>query len=301
MKKYLRYADVFVLFTGALGLLMRLLVLLGGTDDKALYPAHHPAWIIACILAVLVVPALWLLTRQVGKDNRYEANFPRSIPGAVGSGLAAVAVLVTALQIPNGQLLGGLGCVTGLLAAAGFGLVAYCRFAGKKPHFAGFFLPCVFFTLRVFLLGQTLGAEPEAFRYLFEMLANLAMIPACYHMWGFTVDLGDRDKCLFWTLTAAFLSIVAIPDPEGWMLHLGCAAMLMTNLCPLTVLRKQVRQPEEEEIPETAEPEQVETAEEAIAEEPVHTAPAPAAEPIEPVDVDAILAEILKEIDKSAE
>lgn len=293
MKKYLRYADVLVLFTGALGLLLRLLVLMGGTDEKELYPAHHPAWIIACVLAVIVVAVIWLLTRQTGKDARYEVNFPRSLPGAVGCGLGAVSLLVTALQLPNGKWLSMVCALLGLLAALALGLAAYCRFAGKKPHFACFFLPGCFFTLRVFLLGQTLGAEPETFRYLFEMLANLAMIPACYQLWGFTVDLGDRDKCLFWSLTAAFLSMVAIPDPDHWLLHLGCAAWLMTNLCPLTVLRKQVRQPEEmEEAEEPATEEvQAETA----------SVPDSQSEAVEPIDVDAILADILKEIDKTVE
>lgn len=301
MKKYLRYADVFVLFSGALGLLLRLMVMLGGTDEKELYPARHPAWIIACVLAVLVVAAIWLLTRKVGMDNRYEVNFPRSVPGAVGCGLGAVGVLVTAISIPDSKMLSLLVCVSGLLAAGGLGLAAYSRFMGKKPQFACFALCCVFFTLRVFLLGQTLGAEPESYRYLFEMLAALAVIPASYQLWGFTVDLGDRQKCLFWCLTAGFLSMVALINPDSWLLHLTMTAWLLTNLCPLKELRKQVRQPEAEpeqpdQMPEQAEEEQPE---EAVPQD--QPAPETAPAEIEPIDVDAILAEIMKEIDKNVE
>lgn len=290
MKKYLRYADVFVLFAGALGLLLRLLVLMGGTDDKALYPAAHPAWIILCVISVPVLLAIWLVTRNVGNDDRYAVNFPRSIPGAVACALAAVALLVTALDFwklsPNaGRLLHMVCGLLGMGSAAGLGLAAYCRFVGKKPHYACLFLPCAFFTLRIFLLGQTLGAEPETVRYLFKMLAGLAMIPACYQLWGFTVDLGNRSKCLFWCLTAAFLSMVAVPDTDGWLLHIACAAWMMTHICPLRVLRKPVCVPQPEEAPAEASAESEEPAPEA-------------AESVEEIDVDAILADILKEMDQ---
>ena len=65
MKKYLRYADVLVLFTGALGLFLRLIIAMGGTDEKGLYPKNHPAWVILCILSIAVIAAVYLLTRQV--------------------------------------------------------------------------------------------------------------------------------------------------------------------------------------------------------------------------------------------
>lgn len=290
MKKYLRYADVLVLFTGALGLLLRLMVLLGGTDEKELYPAAHPGFVLACVLAVVMVGALWFFTRQAGNDGRYETNFPRSIAGAVGCLLAAAAILVTALDMPNGKWLSVFCALAGVAAAVGLTLAALLRFLGKKMHFACMLLPCVFFTLRVFLLGQTLGAEPEAFRYLFEMMTNLALIPACYQLWGFTVDLGDRRKCLFWCLTAAFLSMVSLPNPDSWLLHLGVAAWLMTNLIPLQPMELPVHT--QEELPQEAEAE--EPAED-VAEMPQTR------EELEPIDVDAILADIMKEIDKTAE
>lgn len=313
MKKYLRYADVLVLFAGALGLLLRLIMVMGGTDEKGLYPRHHAAWILLCILSVAVVAVLFLLTRQVGADQRYKKNFPASIPGAVCTALAAVGITFTAFDLFKADLLHILCFLAGLAAMAGLLLAAYCRLNGRKPHFVCHAAPAIFFALRVFLLGKDLGSEPEASRYIFEMLASLAMIPACYQLWGFDVGLGRRDKCLFWSLTAAYLCIVAIVGIENWLLYLTSAAWLLTNMCSLKYLPKQMRaadEPEDLDIAEEVTAEEAAgepaskavsspaPAEEAIVETPVQTRPA---DPIEDIDPEAILAEILREIDKNVE
>lgn len=300
MKKYLRYADVLVLFTGALGLFLRLIIAMGGTDDKGLYPKNHPAWIILCILSVAVIAAVYLLTRQVGADQRYETNFPASLPGAVGAGLAAVGIAFAVFDIFAFDVLSILVFVVGLASMGGLFLAAYCRLQGKKPHFLCHAAPAVFFALRLFLLGKELGAEPEVSRYLFEMLASLAMVPACYQLWGFDVDLGKRDKCLFWTLTAAYLCVVAIVGMENWLLYLCCAAWLLTGSCKLQFLPKTLRRAVEidsEEAPADDIPE----ADASDASVQTQEIPKPVQEPIEDIDPEAILAEILREIDKNVD
>lgn len=302
MKKYLRYADVIVLFAGALGLLLRLIMRLGGTDDRGLYPAHHPAWIILCLFSIAVVAVLWLVTRQVGADNRYQKNFPASLPGAIGTALAAVGIAVTAIDAFGSEVLEILVGILGLCSAAVLLLAAWHRRLGKKPPFLCHALPAVFFALRIFLLGKDLGDEPEYSRFLFEMLASLALVPACYQFWGFDVDLGKRNKCLFWSLTAAYLCIVAIVGMENWLLYLTCGAWLLTSTCSLQYLPKRMRaaQAEEDADSEAARPE--ETAPEVPAE-PALTEPAAEkpADLIDEIDPEAILAEILREIDKNVE
>lgn len=307
MKKYLRYADVLVLFAGALGLIMRLALRLAGTDERGLYPANHPAWIILCIWSILVVAAIWLLTRDVGKEQRYRKNFPANLSGAIGSAVGAVGLAVIAFSLWDTELLNLLCFLLGLLSAAALALNAYCRFTGKKPHFLCHALPAGFFALRIFLMGQKLGAEPEMSRFLFEMLASLAMIPACYQLWGFDVDLGKRNKSLFWSLTASYLCMVAIVGMENWLLYLSMAVWLMTNLCPLKYMAKRSRpaaQPAEEETPAedaTSAPQMPESAPETADSAPETPESAPNIDPLEQMDPDAILADILREIDKNVE
>ena len=299
MKKYLRYADVLVLFTGALGLFLRLIITLGGTDAKGLYPKNHPAWIILCILSAAVVAALWLLTRQVGADQRYKKNFPASRSGAVCAGLAAIGIAATALDLFATDLLSIVCFLTGIASMASLLFAAYCRFLGKKPHYICHAAPAVFFALRLFLLGQSMGSETESSRYLFEMLASVAMIPACYQLWGFDVGMGKRENSLFWSLTAAYLCVVAIVGVENWLLYVTCTAWLLTNTCSLQYLPKKMRPvpvQSEQDIPET---DSMETA--APAEVSQSVAAETPAQPLEDIDPEAILAEILREIDKTVE
>ena len=294
MRKYLRYADVLVLFTGALGLFLRLLLRLAGTDDRGLYPANHPAWIILCILSILFIAFLWLLTRDVGADQRYKRNFPASLPGAVGNLAGALGLAVAAFDSRGTELLHLLTFPFGIAAAAGLALAAFCRFSGRKPHFLCHALPAGFFALRIFVLGQALGAEPEIHRFLFEMLVSLAMIPACYQLWGFDVDQGRREKSLFWSLTAAYLSIVAIVGMENWLFYLCMTLWLLCNLCTLKYLPKRTRPATEnaEEITEESLPATTEIVENST-ETPT--------DPVETLDTDAIFADILRKIDENVD
>lgn len=287
MKKYLRYADVLVLFAGAIGLLLQLILLLGGTDDKNLYPSSHPAWILLCIFSVGVMIFLWLLTRQVGVDNDYSKNFPASAISAVSTGLAAIGVAVTAINLFSSKPLNILCGITGLISAAGLLLAALCRFRGQRPHFLCHAAPAVFFALRIFLLGQELGAEPEVVRYLFQMFASMALVLACYQLWGFDVNMGHREKCLFWTMLSAYLCIVAVAAKDNWLLYLTCAPWMLTGSCSLKYLPKRMRGAESEE--------------EAAEEIPAEPVEASSAAPIEEIDPEAIVADILREIDKNVE
>ena len=302
MKKYLRYADVLVLFAGAVGLLLQLIIHLGGTDEKNLYPHNHPAWVLLCLFSVAVLVFLWALTRQVGVDTSFHKNFPASTLGAVTTALAAVGIAVTALATFNGKLLNTLGGLAGLLSAAGLLLAAWSRFRGQRPHFLCHAMPAAFFALRIFLLGQELGAEPEAVRYLFQMFASMALVLACYQLWGFAVDMGHRDKCLFWTLTSAYLCITAVAAKENWLLYLTCAPWMLTNCCSLKYLPKRMRsateQPDADITQPTAETEPaVQAFQSADKDSPVSTP----VDPVESIDPDTILAEILREIDKNVE
>lgn len=290
MKKYVPYANLMTLGTGALGMLLQFLLRAGGTDEKGLYPAAHPAWVLLCILTPIVLVGLWLLVCGAGNSRNYRSNFPASIPAAAGYLAAGIGLLVAGIGALSGErnihtvsgVLGILGggktiyTVSGVLGILGGVLLfwaAWCRFQGKKCVLLPHILPCVFFALQLFILGQTLGAEPELCRYLFRFLAMLSMIPACYWLWSFDVGMGHRPKCLFWCLAAAYLNLVAVAASEQWLLHLCMAAWLLTALPRLRYLPKRQRP-----VP-AAQP----------AEPPV--------EPAAPQEVDAMLDQLLSDLD----
>jgi hypothetical protein len=319
MKKLLRFADVIALLCGILGMALQFWILISGTDEKGLFPAFHPGWVLSWVLAIAVMVFLFLLTRQVGNHRGYKTNFPASVVGAVGCVVAALAVAFTGIShLRTGTMwLDSLSGILGIAGGLGLLVAAYCRFRGKKPPFVCYMLPCIFFALHVFYLGRELGGEPEAVRYLFRFLATLSLIPACYQLWGFCVGAGERKDSLFWSLFSGFLCILSAPIGGNALLYLALGYWLLSNTCLLKYLPRQNKvappaapEAEEEECmaqEEPAAPEIPCTMEEALlpTEEPATEAPAtepePQPEPDLELDVDAIIAEILREIDSNVE
>ncbi len=241
MKKFFPFAHYLALILGAAAITLRLIMLLGGTDERDLYPVNHPAWIALCLLAVAATVFFLLVSRHTEAKRSYRQNFPASMPGALGCLAGGAAIAVTGVaDLPD-----SLSFVTGassLLAGAALLYGGWLRLKGRKAPFWVHMLPCLYFALRVFTMGRILGAEPEISRYLFRFLAVLAILMAAYQLWGFDVGLGHRNKSLFWSLTATFLSMAAIPGSPDRLLYLGASLWLITNLCSLAPARK-VRRP----------------------------------------------------------
>ena len=310
MRKFLRYADAIALACGTLGMLLQFLILWGGTDHQGLYPAHHPAWILSWVLILGAVVFFWLLSRQSGTNCSFRANFPASPIAAIGCLAAAVTMIIAGIgYLRAGVLLDRLCGLFCLLSGIGMLPAGAGRFFGKRPPFLCYALPCVFFALHVFYLGGKWGGEPEPVRYLFRYFANLAMIPACYQLWGFSVGSGQRQNCLFWNLLAGFLCILSAPGASGSLLYLGAGFWILSNTCALKYIPRRIRstpQPEAEEelptvppeIPSTMEEAPLSSQEEAPLQTPV---PEAAADPLTELelDADAIIAEILREIDSN--
>ncbi len=232
MKKLLPGVKFYTLVFGAIAMILRLLVLVAGTDDKGLYPAHHPAWIALCILSAAVLLFFRLLSRTVDAKRSYRENFPPKRLGAysylaLAAGFGIVAIVGWKAEL--GALQGILGLASCVLLALG----GWIRLQNKRPAFYVHMLPCLFLAVRMFVLGRALGAEPELQRSLFPFLATAACLIAGYQLWGFDVGLGDRRSSCFWSLSAAFLCMAAVPGSETGWLYLLLAVWLLGNLCDL--------------------------------------------------------------------
>lgn len=288
MRKFLRYANYLTLLCGGLGMLLMVWLRSNGPDERGLYPAQHPAWTLLLILTLLIPVGLWLLSRHAGSNTSYDNNFPASWLAAVGYLLGGSGMIVTGfVMLDEAELLNIITACMGILSGIALFYGAFIRFTGRKGPISVHCLPCLFFGLQLFCMGQTLGAEPEMCRYLFPFLAVLSAIPACYWLWSFEVDLGKRGNCLFWCLAAGYCNLVATIGSQMWLLHLCVALWLLTALPRLQYLSKRQRP-----APSTAP-----TAEDGLAAPmPVENVVAEVASHTPPVaDVDAILEQILKE------
>ncbi len=311
MKKILRFADMVVLVCATLGMLLQLWIFMGGTDDHGLYPAMHPGWVMSWVLCLSTLAFIWIVTRQVGINQSYKANFPSSVPGALGCLAGAAAVFYSGWQqfSASSVWLDTLCGVLALLGGIGLLWTAYCRFVGKQPHFLTFMILCTYFALDVFSLGRLVGGEPEMVRYLFRFLATIVLIPACYQFWGFSVGEGNRQTCLFWCLLASYLCIAGAPAGENGLVYLLLGAWMLTNLCAVKYLPRRKatpipQEPEAEAEATPAEPEIPSTMEETFPSVSEETPEAKDSSPeavVTELDVDEIIAEILHSIDSNVE
>lgn len=284
MKKYLPHIDLIALISGALGILLRFWLLRVGEDEKGLYPAHHISWIALLLLTGAVLVALFLIAGSVSKDRSYRANFPASLPGALGYVAAATGLVLVGIKHfgQSALYLYPIAGAVALLSAAVLLLGGWCRFKGTRPHFLVFALPCLYFALRLFCMGHTWGDEPELQRFLFPFLATAVAISAFYQLWAFCVGLGNRSSSLLCSLLTVYLCLVSVPGENDGILFLTLAIFLFLNLCST---KEPVRR-----APAAAQPEE---------------APAPRPEELLPQDrdseIDAIIAEIRLQTDELKE
>lgn len=254
MKKYLLMADRLIMAAGGAGMLLRLWLQLVGPDEKGLMPAAHISWILLLVLSAIAAVGIFLLAGYAGRNRSYRSNFPASAPAAIGCAVGAVCVAWSAVNTLLGsdgtlQIVCGLA---GIAAAVALGLWGWCRHKNIRPHSVTFGILCLFFGIRVFLLGRQWGDDPELLRYLFGFLATVSAMLASYQLWGFSVDLGNRSASLLWSLLAIFLCCCAIGENTDPLLYAGVAVWMLTNLCPLKNPPKAARPaPEAAPAPET--------------------------------------------------
>lgn len=234
MKKYLPKIDLLTVIAAAVGILLRLWLLAVGTDENELYPAGHISDVLLLLLSIALTGTLFLVAGYAGRSRTYQANFRASLPGAVGYAVLGIGLLPSAVRyLTNGTiLLDWIAGISAIPAAVALLWGGFCRWKGRKPHYLTFALPLLFFALHLFCMGHAWGNEPELTRFFVSFVACAACVPACYQLWAFSVDLGNRSASLFWSLLAAYFCLVSVPGSEHALLYLAEAIWLLTNLCP---------------------------------------------------------------------
>ena len=252
MKKYLQYANYFVAATGVMGAFLLKSLLRAGTDHKGIYPSAHPSWIGYLLLSAATIAILWLATRGEENDPTWQRNHPKTplqkVLFSAGYVLCAAAIGLYGKNIQPITLLDKAAYWGSFTALAALAVLAVQYFAGKTPTAFLHLIPCLYMAVLLFLLSKANSAETELLRFLPQMFALAASALASYQLWGFAVGCGDREKSLFWSLSACHLCLAAAGG--GNVLFTGLALWHLLSH-PVLVLP-----PVEEEIIETEEPEE---------------------------------------------
>ena len=247
-----RHLPALVGFAGLMGFLLRIWAMGSGTDAEGLYRPQPLAWVLIWVLTAAVAVAVILIPRRLRSPGRYSDHFPPSIPGGIGSALAAAACLITGIGLlqTTGTFLTTISALLGLAAAGCLVLAAFCRITGKNPMFATHLIPCLYFALLAFDRCRLWSNETQIELFLFPFLALLCVMMAAYHRSCFDVALGKRRSSLFWSLMGIYLCLLSLPSGENMLFYGAMALWLLTNLCslrPLSRPRQQV--PEEPAAP----------------------------------------------------
>lgn len=264
MKKILRPKSLpfIILAFSAMGVLMRLWTIGSGPDKNNLYAPNPMAWALLWIVTLGAAASILLLTAPLKNPGRYSQNFPPSIPGAIGTGLAALGIMTSGLSMlaTSVDVLTRITGLLGTVSAIALVLVAFSRFNGQRPNFLLHAVMCLFFALRIFNKCKLWSNEPQIGVFLMPFLASVCVMLASYQLASFDVDLGNRKHSLFWSLMGIYFCVLSLPACEEPLFYLLMAIWLLTNLCSLRPLKPKAHA---EPAPEEPQP------------EPVADAPAP--------------------------
>lgn len=240
-----KFNDNRVLFFGAtlaaglLALVLRVIMLLMGFDDKGLLKRMNPANILLWVVAVGYLVFLLVILRKLGGNGRYRDNFGKcSVKGCLamgGGGLMLVWLLVGVSQRSALEL------VLGILACAGMIFTGFCRWKGRHPNFLFHGIVCLFFVLE--LTGNYRGwsADPQLQDYGFQLLAGVALMLASFQRACCDANLIDRRKVAFACMAACFFCLVSLSDPEIPVYYAAAGLWAAGSMCSVRPL------PEEEE------------------------------------------------------
>ena len=229
--KFLKLA---ALCAGALGMMLRAILLSTGLDHKGLLVTDHWADTAVWLLTAAVIGVIFLFLRNCAGPESHGASFPTSSQRAVGSIVAACGFLLSGTPFVSGGRFALAERFLRILAAAALVAVAFCRFRGKKPSFLFHGTVCLYLALRMVCQYQLWSSDPQLQYYAFYLGAHVALMLGCYHLAAFDADSGSHRSLWRWSLGAVYLCLAALPGSEDPFFLLCCTVWMLTGLSSLT-------------------------------------------------------------------
>lgn len=243
MKKLLntKYLPWAVLFLGVVGAALRAYLYATGVDDRGLLVSGHIAAYLMWAVHALFVAVMAFGVYPLLQAAKYSFNFPASPISGIGSAVAAMGVLVTAIYtLINGKdLVEILGGVVGILCAVSLGMRSYCHWQGKRPN--GIFdgITCLYMML--YLVGQyrVWSATPQIQAYAYPLLAVISVLMACYQNTAFVLSEGNRRMHTLFHLSGLYFCLLSLPKCDAPVLFAALGVWMLADLCNLTPMPRE--------------------------------------------------------------
>ncbi len=227
---------LFTLVCGVACMLLRLVMMIYGCDDKGLLVSGHISLIAIWAITAVFLLGLLLGVRRLGSKGSYEQLFP-------ASRLCGVIVVVSGAILLLGSIRSG--SVPEMFAGIGAGFcVIYtgiCRFSGIRPHFVFHFLICVFFIMKLIVHYQGWSADPQIQDYAFQMLACVLLMLAAFYRASADANIIYRERLVFTCLAACFMCVVSLSDLESPLYYGACGLWALGSMGWLEPVKEQTQ------------------------------------------------------------
>ena len=241
MKRFLKITNLplMVLGSGLLTCFMRFL-LLRGRDEKGLLSVGTFPDVMSLILVALTLALLFWGCRQLKGGNKYASNFSASIPAAASMTLAALGFLITSISDLGVAIdsIGKFSALLGFLAAIALLLLAFVRFKGVRLNVIFHGIICFYLILHLVSHYRLWSSCPQLQSYGFELLAIVFVMLAAYQRAAFDAGSGNRQAYTFFSLTALYFCISALPSCDNIAFFLGCSVWMFCTPCNLSISAK---------------------------------------------------------------
>lgn len=211
-----------------LGFLLRRAVYLTAVDEKNLIVSGHPA----LIALWAVTAAVLALAVFVGWKHRNDTLAEKNAPAFLGHGMLAAGMALAGLLNPLSApgILGLLWKVLALLSAVCLLAAGFARMGGKKPFFAFYAAPALFFVVNVVAHYQIWCSNPQFTDYAFALLGSVMLALHSYQLAAASLEEGKTEVLVMTGLAAAYLCGTEITGSACPYLYLGGALFVLTNL-----------------------------------------------------------------------
>lgn len=240
MKFFRRPANLPILCAvlGCVGMGLRFWFLQTAVDEKGLLTGH-PANLGTVLVCLLTLGALLFALMGRGDSKKASGMFPASLPGALSTVAAAVAMALSGIagyREATGALLKVAGIV-GILSAVACLLLALCRFKGFRAHWLLRGMVSVFFMLHLLQHYQSWFSQPQLAAYIFDLLAHIGLMVVAYQRMALDMGGGGRKAFILSSQLTGVLCLLALPGSGEVFFHAAMGAWMFLDAGKLRLPR----------------------------------------------------------------
>ena len=203
----------FIPAAGLLGSWLYQILFRAGLDARDLPdPAHWSH--IALLLLTATAAAVILLSLRKVPAGETPATHCRSVFGGIGCVIAALACLLFSPPAARTGLAATADTVMRGICAALLGVLAFCRFTGRKPFFLFHSILCLYLAFRMINQYRFWSADPQILEYCFYLCGYAALMLAAYQQAAFDASFGNFKALWLWSSAAVFLCFITLAGPQ---------------------------------------------------------------------------------------